>query len=341
VRRTWRLALAALCVLAAGCGTVERVREAPVVVPNDQTSAPAPQALSPNGEAVRIAVVTHGQASSPFWAIVRNGAEAAGRQMDVVVDYRAPDIYNLELQKQMIAQAIASRPNGMVVSMPEPGVMPVIRQAVRAGIPVITINSGSDVASKLGVLAHVGQPEEQAGFGAGRRLAQAGVRHLLCLNHQLGNQGLDARCAGLARAMRDAGGTSLVLAIDDQDQATTIRRITAALRGGRIDGLIALNGGGAVEAVQASEASGRKDVKVAGFDLTPDVLEAIQRGQMLFTVDQQAYLQGYLPVVLLAERARFGLFPSTRGGGLIPTGPNFVTKENAAKVLELSKRSIR
>jgi simple sugar transport system substrate-binding protein len=62
---------------------------------------------------------------------------------------------------------------------------------------------------------------------------------------------------------------------------------------------------------------------------------------MLFTVDQQAYLQGYLPVVLLAERARFGLFPSTRGGGLIPTGPNFVTKENAAKVLELSKRSIR
>jgi simple sugar transport system substrate-binding protein len=333
------LLLAALCAPAAGCGQVEHVREASVVVPDTQPGQPGQRTLSPNGEAIRIAVVTHGQASSPFWAIVRNGAEAAGRQMDVVVDYRAPDLYNLELQKQMIAQAAASRPNGLVVSMPEPGVMPAIRKAVRAGIPVVTINSGSDVASKLGVLAHVGQPEAAAGLDAGRRLAKAGVRHLLCLNHQVGNQGLDARCAGLSRAMREAGGTSLVLAIDDQDPATTIRRITAALRGGRIDGLVGLNGGGAIEAVQAQEASGRADVKVAGFDLTPEVLQAIEQGKMLFTVDQQAYLQGYLPVVLLAERARFGLFPAR--GGLIPTGPNFVTKAEAGKVLELSRRSIR
>jgi simple sugar transport system substrate-binding protein len=338
MRAAWLAVVAALCVLAAGCGEVERVREPPVVVPNDQSGAPSQRALSPNGEAIRIAVVTHGQASSPFWAIVRNGVEAAGRQMDVVVDYRAPDIYNLELQKQLIAQAAASRPNGLVVSMPEPGVMPAIRQAVRAGVPVITINSGSDVAGELGVLAHVGQPEARAGFEAGRRMAKAGVRHLLCLNHQVGNQGLNARCAGLARAMREAGGTSLVLAIDDVDAPTTIRRVTAALRGGRIDGLIGLNGGGAIEAVQAAEASGRTDVVVAGFDLTPEVLQAVQRGKMLFTVDQQAYLQGYLPVVLLAERARFGLFPR---GRIVATGPNFVTKAEAAKVLELSQRSIR
>jgi simple sugar transport system substrate-binding protein len=339
VRRAPAALIAALCLLAAGCGQVEHIREAPVVVPDDPSGTPAPRALSPNGEAVRIAVVTHGQASSPFWAIVRNGAEAAGRQMDVVVDYRAPDIYNLELQKQMIAQATASRPNGLVVSMPEPGVMPAIRKAVRAGIPVVTINSGSDAARKLGVLAHIGQPEAESGFDAGRRLAKAGVRHLLCLNHQVGNQGLDERCAGLSRAMRAAGGTSLVLAIDDQDPAGTIRRLTAALGAGRVDGLVGLNGGGAIEAVQAVETSGRTDVRVAGFDLTPEVLQALQRGKMLFTVDQQAYLQGYLPVVLLAERARFGLFPAR--GGLIPTGPNFVTKADAAKVLELSRRSIR
>jgi simple sugar transport system substrate-binding protein len=87
------------------------------------------------------------------------------------------------------------------------------------------------------------------------------------------------------------------------------------------------------------EASGRTDVRVAGFDLTPEVLQAVRNEKMLFAVDQQAYLQGYLPVVLLAERARFGLFPAR--GGLIPTGPNFVTKDEAARVLELSQRSIR
>jgi simple sugar transport system substrate-binding protein len=337
--RALALLLLALATLAAGCGEVERVQEPPVVVADDQTERPADRALSPGGEAIRIAVVTHGQASSTFWAIVRNGAEAAGRQMDVLVDYRAPDSYDLARQRDLIDQAAASRPDGLVVSIPEPGVMPAIRRAVRAGVPVVTINSGSRAARGLGVLAHIGQPEIEAGLDAGRRLAKAGVRHALCLNHQVGNSGLDERCAGLARAMREAGGTSLVLGIDDQDPAT-VRRVTAALGGGRIDGLLALNGTGGMQAVEAVRRAGsEKRVEVGAFDLTPDVLRAVEAGRMEFAVDQQGYLQGYLPVVLLAERARFGLFPAR--GGLIPTGPNFVTRKEAPKVIELSSRSIR
>jgi simple sugar transport system substrate-binding protein len=81
-------------------------------------------------------------------------------------------------------------------------------------------------------------------------------------------------------------------------------------------------------------------VTVGSFDLTPDVLRALSSGELLFAVDQQAYLQGYLPVVLLTERARYGIFPPLHGG-VIPTGPNFVTKDNASKVTELSARSIR
>jgi simple sugar transport system substrate-binding protein len=332
------LALLALAVLA-GCGDVERVREPPIAVSDDQSERPADRALSPDGQAIRIAVVTHGQASSTFWAIVRNGAEAAGTQMGVIVDYRAPDIYDLSRQRDLIRQAAASRPDGLVVSIPEPGVMPAIRDAVRAGVPVVTINSGYRAARRLGALAHVGQPEVEAGLDAGRRLAKSGVRHALCLNHQIGNSGLDERCAGLARAMREAGGTSLVLGIDDQDPAT-VRRLTAVLGGSRIDGLLALNGTGGIQAVEAVKRAGReKSVKAAAFDLTPEVLRAVEAGRLEFAVDQQGYLQGYLPVVLLAERARFGLFPAR--GGLIPTGPNFVTKKEAPKVIELSNDSIR
>jgi simple sugar transport system substrate-binding protein len=228
----------------------------------------------------------------------------------------------------------------MVVSLPEPGVAPAVRRAVRAGIPVVTINSGSAAARALGALAHVGQPEFDAGLDAGRRLVGAGVRHALCINQQPGNVGLDERCRGLNRALRDAGGTSLVFAVDDQDPATP-RRITAAISGGRIDGLLALNGATAVEAVDAVRNSSRKGaVTVASFDLTPEVLDAVRDGQLLFAVDQQAYLQGFLPVVLLAERARFGLFPALNGA-VLPTGPNFVTKDDAEKVRELSARSIR
>jgi simple sugar transport system substrate-binding protein len=333
VRRA--LALLALVVLA-GCGGTSGVRE-PTVTVTDGTPAAGAPARSSGG--VRIAVVTHGQASSPFWAIVRNGVEAAARQMDVVVSYRAPDVYSVERMETMIDQAVASRPDGLVVSIPEPGVAPAIRRAVRAGIPVVSINSGSDVFRRLGVLAHVGQPEERSGFDAGRRLADAGARRVLCVNQSVGNSGLDARCRGLARAMRGAGGSARVLAIDDQSAATP-RRIADAVRSGRVDGLLALNSTGGMLAVNAVRRLDRRDtVKVATFDLGPDVLKAVQSHELLFAVDQQAYLQGYLPIVMLTQRARYGLFPAR--GDLVPTGPNFVTAREAGKAIELSKRSIR
>jgi simple sugar transport system substrate-binding protein len=284
-------------------------------------------------------VVTHGQASSPFWAIVRNGVEAAGRQMDVLVSYRAPDVYSLDRMKQMVDQAIASKPDGLVVSLPEPGIGPEVRKAVRAGIAVVTINSGSDISHRLGVLAHVGQPEHRAGLVAGRRLAEAGVRRALCVNQQVGNIGLDARCAGLAEAMRAAGGRSSVLGVDDQSP-TTAKRIAAAIASHRIDGVLTLNATTGLEALQGvrrDRATGR--VKIATFDLGPDVLRAVREGQLSFAVDQQAYLQGYLPVTLLTQRARYGLFPDE--GGIIATGPHFVTRGNAAQAIELSRRSIR
>ena len=193
----------------------------------------------PAGEdAPRIAVVTHGQASSPFWAIVRTGVEAAERQMNVQVDYEAPDVYSLARMIALIDEAVASKPDGLVVSFPEPGLAPAIRRAVKAGIPVITINSGSDAFRSLGVLAHVGQPEGRAGLAAGQRLARAGARRVLCVNQQVGNVGLDARCAGLARAMRAAGGSSRVLGIDDQSPDAP-RVIARAVAAGSIDGILA------------------------------------------------------------------------------------------------------
>jgi simple sugar transport system substrate-binding protein len=60
---------------------------------------------------------------------------------------------------------------------------------------------------------------------------------------------------------------------------------------------------------------------------------------MLFAVDQQPYLQGYLPIALLAERSRHLLMPAK--GELIPTGPQFVTPGTAGRVLALSRRGFR
>jgi simple sugar transport system substrate-binding protein len=335
--------VAILAGLLAGCGKTSTVRESSLVVRGGQPpSADARRLRLPGGredDAVRIIVVTHGQASSPFWAIVRNGVEAAARQMDVLVTYRAPDVYSLDRMKALVDQAIAARPDGLVVSLPEPGIGAEVRRAVRAGIPVVTINSGSDLSRRLGVLAHVGQPERRAGLVAGRRLAAAGVRRALCVNQQVGNLGLDARCAGLADAMRAAGGRSTVIAVDDQSPATPKRLATAIARD-RIDGMLTLNATTGMEAVRAVRRSPRGDgVRIGTFDLAPDVLSAVRDGRLRFAIDQQAYLQGYLPVAMLTQRARYGLFPEE--GGVIATGPHFVTRANSAQAIELSRRSIR
>jgi simple sugar transport system substrate-binding protein len=334
-----RLAVLLLLLLVCGCGSTKVVQEPSITVSGGgMPSPPAPGAPRDDGT-VRIAVVTHGQASSPFWVIVRNGVDAAERQMNVQVDYEAPDVYSLDRMIGLVDAAVATKPDGLVVSLPEPGLAPAIRRAVRAGIPVVSINSGSDVFRSLGVLAHVGQPEERAGLAAGRRLAASGVRRALCVNQQVGNTGLDARCHGLAEAMRAVGGSARVMGIDDQATETP-RRIGAAVAAGRYDGVLATNATGGLAAIQGvagARAAGR--VKIGAFDLGPDVLAAVKAGKLEFAVDQQPFLQGYLPIVMLANRARYGLFPAQ--GDVVATGANFVTRANADQTIKLSERSIR
>jgi simple sugar transport system substrate-binding protein len=338
-----RRAAVLLCALAAllgGCGTAAQVREPDLVSDGAGAAArPAPRRQTTD-DGVRIAMVTHGQASSGFWAIVKNGSDAAARQMGVTVTYRSPDVYSVARMRQFIDDAVASRPDGLVVSIPSPALAGAIRRAVRAGIPVVSINSGSDIFRRLGVLAHVGQEEGPAGAAAGRRLAASGVRHALCINHEPGNIGPDTRCRAFAGAIRAAGGTSRVVPIDLTDAAATARQLAAALKDPAVDGVLTLSSNAAGPTLAALRATGREDRILYGtFDLSPEVLRAVLAGRIRFAIDQQAYLQGYLPVVLLGQLARYGLFAAQ--GEVIPTGPHFVTRATAAQAIRLSQRGIR
>ena len=325
-----------------GCGAAAKVREPDLVShapPAPAAPVPTPRQQS-EGDGIRIAIVTHGQAASGFWAIVKNGGDAAARQMDVRVTYRSPDVYSVARMRHFIDEAIAGRPDGLVVSIPTPALAGAIRRAVRAGIPVVSINSGSEIFRRLGVLAHIGQEEEPAGRAAGERLAAAGVRHALCIVHEPGNIGLEKRCRGMARAISAAGGTSRNVPVDVRDNAIAQRQLAAALRDRAVDGVLTLSSDSAVATDAALRTSPRARPLVFGtFDLSPDVLREVLAGRIAFAVDQQAYLQGYLPVVLLTQLARYGLFPGQ--GEVIPTGPHFVTRATAAQAIRLSQRGIR
>ncbi len=342
-RRCAVLLLVLVGLAIAGCGgESSAVRERDIVVEGDGTPAAGISRRDAARErgGVRIVVVTHGEASSNFWKIVRNGVEAGSRQVDALVTYRSPDVYSFRRMRELVDQAVRSRPDGLVVSIPDLRLAPSVRRAVRAGIPVVSINSGSDVYRSLGVLAHVGQPEDRAGAGAGRRMAAAGVRNALCVNHEVGNAGLDVRCRAFGGALRRVGGRSRVVAIDPNDRVRTARTLRQQLAGGAVDGVLTLGSDAAQAAATAISRLPRPDDVLLGtFDLSPEVLDGIRAGRISFAVDQQAYLQGYLPVILLSQLVRYGLFPAE--GDVLPTGPNFVTRDNAAQVIRLARQAIR
>jgi simple sugar transport system substrate-binding protein len=293
-------------------------------------------------EDVRIVVVTHGQSSDPFWSIVANGVDDAARELGVTVSYQAPTSFDMVRMSGMIDAAVASRPSGLVVSIPDADALAAsIRAAVAAGIPAVSINSGDDAWQELGLLAHIGQTEYEAGRGGGERLASAGARRVLCVNHEVGNASLDLRCDGLRAALGAAGGSVQVLAVDLADPDDAQQRIGNALAADPgIDGLLTLGPAGAAPALAALRQGGALErVRFATFDLSSDVLAAVRDGAVLFAIDQQPYLQGWLAVALLAKYLETGAVPG--GGQVIRTGPGFVTAENAARVVELSERGIR
>lgn len=290
---------------------------------------------------VSIIVVSHGQASDPFWSVVQNGVNQAGTDMRVDVQYQAPGTFDMVAMAQLIDAAVAAGPNGLVVSIPDADALGAsITAAVEAGIPVISMNSGSDVAKDLGVLVHVGQTEYEAGFGGGERMAAAGVTNALCVNQEVGNVALDLRCQGFTDAMTAAGATVETIPVDLADPTGSQQTITAAIEGnGEINGILTLGPTGAAPALAAlTELGSLGAIQLATFDLSPEVLEAVQAGNMLFAIDQQQYLQGYLPIVL---HTLLAVNLNTIANDVLMTGPGFVTAETAGRVIELSAAGTR
>ena len=147
----------------------------------------AKRAASSNRASVRIVVITHGQSSDPFWSVVSNGVRDAAADLGVKAEYQAPTTFDMVRMSELIEAAVASQPSGLVVSIPDAKALEgAIHAAIAAKIPVVSINAGDSAWQSLGILAHVGQPEYGAGFGAGQRLAQAGVfdrQRIKCRRH--------------------------------------------------------------------------------------------------------------------------------------------------------------
>ncbi|OOB92224.1 substrate-binding domain-containing protein [Rathayibacter sp. VKM Ac-2630] len=292
-------------------------------------------ATTTEGGDLTYAVVTHSGPGDAFWDRVKSGAEAAG------ADYAATVTYNSDpdpaKQSQLIDNAVAQDVDGIVVSMANPdGVRDSVEKAVAAGIPVVTINSGIERSAEFGALTHIGQSESVAGEAVGTRLADAGLTNALCVIQEAGNVGLEERCAAAASTF---GGTMTNLQVDGTNDAEVKATIKSKLQADpSIDGVLTLGGQYAIDAVGAVEESG-SSAQIGTFDLSEDVVSAVEAGSVLFAVDQQPYVQGFLGVTALELYATNGNIIG--GGQPVYSGPAFVTEDNAAEVAEFAANGTR
>ena len=281
-------------------------------------------------------VITHGDAGV-FWTVAQNGAEDAGELLGVEVKYQG-SANDPELQAQMIEAAISENPDGIAISLPNPDALAdPVRRAVDAGIPVYTLNSGLNNYRELGAVTHIGQTEIVAGNGAGLRFNDLGGTKALCIIHEEGNIALEERCDGLEETFN--GEVVRLNVTGDADIPASTAETTATLLADQdIDVVLAAGPTQALVAVEAVATVGT-DIVIGNFDLSGDVVDAIIDGKISFAIDQQQYLQGFLPVVFMYLQATNA---NTVGGGLpILTGPGFVTIENAALVKDLAEAGTR
>lgn len=289
---------------------------------------------------LRIAMITHGGIGDPFWDQVAAGAQAAQREFGVELRYDGDG--DINAQVRLVDNAIAQGYDVLIVSLADPDALEnSVRAAVEAGLLVLTINSGEERGRAFGAITHFGQPDKVAGLAAGERLAAAGVTRMLCIIHEDGNVGLVHRCDEAGLSMELAGGQYQTLSVTGTAniRETTNEIGAVLLANPDIDGVLALNSEIA-ELAQRAIIEVNANALLATFDISPSVLQDIERGAMLFAVDQQAYLQGFLPIAFayvasveeeLETSSLLRALKRWSASGRLLTGPGFVDASNVRR----------
>ncbi len=281
------------------------------------------------------AMVTHAGDGDTFWDIVQKGAKEAAAKDNINFVYAHDD--QAQQQAQFVQNAIDQKVDGLIVSLAKPDALKdVLAKAVKAGIPVVTVNSGSAQSAAYGALTHIGQDEEIAGEAVGTELNRRGRTKAVCVLHEQGNVGHEQRCAG---AKKTFSGTMENLYVEGTNMPSVQASVQAKLQADpSVDAVVTLGAPFAPTAIKAKEAAGSK-AEIDTFDLNESVARDLKSGALGFAVDQQPYLQGYEAVDLLWL---YRYNADVLGGGRpVLTGPQIVTADQAAKLEEYIKRGTR
>jgi simple sugar transport system substrate-binding protein len=272
----------------------------------------------------------------PFFPPLEAGARQGAADACLDLTWTQDVEFSIETTIARMEEAIAAQPDVLVFSLADPVAMrSTVERALSADIPVIMINvpDPQPRGERLPYLIYIGPAEyEGGGVAAKTLLAKMTPTKAACLNSLPDHAGTQARCRGWADTLAAAGVASTDVDVSGgSDQAAAV--VSAFIRETPdADAFLVTTGDpknfGAVLPVLKAEAADAENVGVVTFDLEPPVVAAIESGDLLAAIDQQAYLQGYLPAVLARQYLEAGLMPDND----ILTGPVVVDANNVDQV---------
>jgi simple sugar transport system substrate-binding protein len=296
------------------------------------------RALAASEATIKVAVVTHGD-TGQFWSVFKKGVDQAkkdlkGRGVSVTQVYADN---NVPKQVAGINAAIAAGAKVIATSVPDASALrDPLKKAASKGIEIITVNSGLGAFDSLSTyMVHIGQTETIAGQGAGKQFKKVGAKKVLVVIHEASNSGLQQRANGVKSVL---GGSKVkVITIPDakKDIPGTKAKVKAAFNADKsLDSFLGLDPDVTIPCIPSCPSG----TKIGTFDVGGSIKE-IQQGKMLFAIDQQQYLQGYLPVVFAVL---YVTNLNTVGNGApVLTGPGIINKANAARVAALAAKGTR
>lgn len=293
-------------------------------------------AMAVSAQEFTVYEASHASTGDPFWAPYFKGMNDAAAKYEVKLVSLATGSYESSARNvEKLDQAIAANPDGIIVTVQDYNASDAsLRRAREKGIPVIAVNVAEDprpAAERIPYLFYVGGNEELGGRQAAERvLAAKGSKATACIIHQAGHAGLAARCKGWTDVMKDAGIATDILPVPTDQPTAQAEQLKAYLQSHPdTDALFVVGPPPASVAIQVLDELGKTDaISLFAYDMTTELLEAIEKGALVGTVDQQPYLQGYLGVEFLYLNKTHGF---TIGGDVL-TGPAIVDASNVAVV---------
>jgi simple sugar transport system substrate-binding protein len=290
-----------------------------------------------------------GPQGGAFASIVYNGARAAEQQTGCNVEYVWSD-WNPEMMVRQFSQAIGRNPDGIAV-MGHPGgdaLGPLIDQAREQGIVVTTQNvelPQSESEYKTAGFGYVGAKNYSAGVNLGNAIlnnCEVSDGDTAFVWGLLAQEARGQRTQGVIDALEEGGVAIEYLEIADavnKDAAQGIPTFSSFMAANP-NVTVAVTDHGALTATlpayMKAAGKGPDDMCAAGFDLSAATVQGLKSGMIDLVLDQQPFLQGYLPIHQLYLTTKFGF-----AGMNIDTGAAIITQDNVDQVAALAEAAIR